>query len=80
MKTYCVFSDLTRSTFYTENTFRKLLCKTENRVDKEDKNNIVYKIDCSNSEAAYFDESKRFLKSRLDENKRSFKNCDYEKL
>ena len=34
-----------RSTFYTEKTLRKLFCK--DRVATEDKNNIVYQIDCS---------------------------------
>ena len=37
-----------RSTFYTEKTLRKLLCKPKDRVATEDKNNIVYEIDCSN--------------------------------
>ena len=41
-----------RSTFYTENTLRKLLCKPKDRVATEDKNNIVYEIDCSNCEAS----------------------------
>ena len=39
-----------RSTFYTENTSCKLLCKPKYRIDTEDKNNIVYEIDCSNLE------------------------------
>ena len=67
-----------RSTFYTEKALRKLLCKPKDRVDTEDKNNIVYEIDYSNCESAYFGESKRSLKSRSDEHKRyvmSF-NCD----
>ena len=39
---------------------------------------ISYEIDCSNYQAAYFRESKRSLKSRSDEHKRSFRNgnCD----
>ena len=53
-----------RSTFYTENTLCKLLCKPKDRVATEDKNNIVYEIDCSNCEAVYFGESKQSLKSR----------------
>ena len=53
-----------RSTFYTENTLRKLLCKAKDRVATEDKSNIVYEIDCSNCEAVSFGESKRSLKSR----------------
>ena len=48
-----------RSTFYTENTLRKLLCKPKDQVVTEDKNNIVYEIDYSNCEAVYFGESKR---------------------
>ena len=68
-----------RSTFYTENTLRKLLCKPKDRVATEDKNNIVYEIDCSNCEAVYFGESKRSLKSRSDEHKRSVRNCNCDK-
>ena len=33
-----------RSTFYTEMTLHKLLCKPKDRVATEDKNNIVYEI------------------------------------
>ena len=67
-----------RSTFYTEKALRKLLCKPKDRVDTEDKNNIVYEIDCSNCESAYFGESKLSLKSRSDEHKRYVMNfnCD----
>ena len=43
-----------RSTFYTENTLCKLLCKPKDWVATEDKNNLVYEIDCSNCEAVYF--------------------------
>ena len=58
-----------RSAFYTEKTLRKLLCKPKYWVATEDKNNIVYEIDCSNCEAVYFGESKRSLKWRSDERK-----------
>ena len=68
-----------RSTFYTENTLRKLLCKPKDQVATEDKSNIVYEIDFSNCEAVYFGESKRSLKSRSDEHKRSVRNCDCDK-
>ena len=60
-----------RSIFYT--------CKPKDQVATEDKNNIVYEIDCSNCEAVYFDESKRSLKSRSDEHKRSVRNCNCDK-
>ena len=69
-------SHKTRSTFYTENTLRKLVCKPKDRVATEDKSNIVYEIDCSNCEAVYLGESKRSLKLRSDEHKRSVRNCD----
>ena len=68
-----------RSTFYTEMTLCKLLCKPKDRVATEDKNNIVYEIDYSNCQAVYFGESKWFLKSRSDEHKRSVRNCDCDK-
>ena len=68
-----------RSTFYPEKALRRLLCKPKDRVATEDKNNIVYEIDCRNCEAVYFGESKRSLKWRSDERKRSVKNCDCDK-
>ena len=60
-------------------TLRKLLCKPKDRVATEDKNNIVFEIDCSNCQAFYFVKSKRSLKSRSDEYKRSVRNCDGDK-
>ena len=68
-----------RSTFYTEMILRKLLCKSKDRVATEDKNNIVYEIDCSNCQAIYFGESKQSLKSHSDEHKRSVRNCHCDK-
>ena len=68
-----------RSTFYTEMNSRKLFCKRKDRVVAEDKNSIVYEIDCSNCEAVYFGESKRSLKSGSDEHKRSVSNRDCDK-
>ena len=64
-----------RSTFYTENTMLKFLCKLKDGIAAEDKNNIVYKIDFSNSEAVCFGKSKRSLKSHADEHKRFVRNC-----
>ena len=68
-----------RSTFYTKMKLCKLLCKPKDRVATEDKNNIAYEIDCSNCQTVYFGESKRFLKPRSDEYKRSVRNCDCDK-
>ena len=67
-------SNKKRSTFYTESTLHNLLCKPKDRVATEGKNNIVHE-----SEAVYFRESKRSLKSRSDERKGSVRNCDCEK-
>ena len=64
---------------FLQNTLRKVLCKPKDRVATEDKNNVLFEIDCSNCEAVYFGESKRSLKSRLDEYKRSVRNYDCEK-
>ena len=61
-----------RSTFYTKNTLRKLLCKPKNQVATEDKNNIVNSQYCSNCKAVYFGQSKWSFK-------RSVRNCDCEK-
>ena len=58
------------STFHTQSTLRKILCKQKDRVATEDKNNIFYKIVCSNCKAVYFGEYKRCLKSCSGENKR----------
>ena len=68
-----------RSTFYTENTSRKLFCKPKDREGTDDKNNIVYETDCSNCEAVHFGESKGSLKLHSDEHKRSVRNCDCDK-
>ena len=76
MKNYGVYTDLIRSTFYTKNALRKLLCKPKDRDASEDKNNIVYEIDCSNCEAVYYGESKRSLKLRSYKHKSYVKNCD----
>ena len=65
-----------RSTFYTGSTLRKVLCKARYRVVTEDKNSIIYIIDCSNCEGIYQCETKRSLKSCSDGYKRSVRNCD----
>ena len=65
-----------RSNFYTESTFRILICKPKDQVTTEDKNNIIHEIDCSNCEAVYFGDSKQPLKWHSDEQKRSVSNCN----
>ena len=71
-----IYSHKIRSTFHTEKTLHKLLCKPKDPVATGDKNNIVYEIDCSNCQAVYFGESKWSLKSHSDEHKRCVRNCD----
>ena len=68
-----------RSTFYTKKTLRKLFCKAKDQVATEDKSNIVYEINCSNCQSLCFSGSKRSLKSRSDEHKRSAWNYDCDK-
>ena len=68
-----------RSTFYTESTLSKLLCKPKDWVTKEDKNNIIFASNCSNCEVVYFGESKRSLKLHSGEHKISVRNYDREK-
>ena len=68
-----------RSTFYTESTLLKLLCKPKDRVATEDKNNMVYEIDCTNCEPVYFDEPKWSVELRSDEHRRSVRKCDFDK-
>ena len=64
-----------RLTFYTKRNLRKLLCKPRDQVATEDKNNIVYELDCSNCQAVNFGAPK----SHPDEHKRSARNCDCDK-
>ena len=54
-----------RSTLYSENTLRKILCKPKDRVATENKNKIVYEINCSNCEAVYLGESKNKTARRM---------------
>ena len=57
----------------------KLLCKPKDHVATENKNNIVYETNCSNWEAVYFSEFKWSFKSYSDEDKRTVRNCNFEK-
>ena len=51
---------------FSVNTLRKLLCEPKYRVATKGKNNIIFETDCSNCEAVYFDEFKRYFKLRSD--------------
>ena len=68
MKNYGVYSDLTkRNPFSTLKTLfiNYFVNQKIEKIKTEEKNNIVYKIDCSDCEAVYFGKSKRSLKSRF---------------
>ena len=68
---------------YTESTLHKLLCKSEDQVATEDKNNIAYKTTTgvtAEQSIVYSGKSKQSLKLRLDKQKRSVRNCDCEKM
>ena len=76
VKNYGAYSDLCkirsiqnrykiRSTFYTEITLRKLLCKPKGRIATEDKSNSVYEIDWNNCKEVCFGESKQFFETLL---------------
>ena len=79
--------------FFAFLKFRSKLKHFENRDDPHVRKNIFaclfsihntkslsrHENDSSNCQAVYFSESKRSLKSRSDEHKRSVRNCDYDK-
>ena len=50
--------------------------ETERSRAAEDKNNIVYEINCIDCKAVSFGECKRSLKLRSDQQKKSVKNCN----
>ena len=59
---YGICSDLIKQDqLSTLKRLRKLLPKRKDRVATEDKNKIVYEIDCSNCDTVYFGEARRFL-------------------
>ena len=56
-----------KTTFYTPTTFRSLLSKPKDPIPKEDRNNVIYQLDCKDSEAVYVGETKRTLSIRTNE-------------
>ena len=40
-----------KTTFYTPTTLRSLLSKPKDPIPKEDKNNVIYQLDCKDCEA-----------------------------
>ena len=64
------------STFYTTTTLCSLLLHVKDPVPLEQRNNIVYKYDCQDSEAVYFGESKRTIPERTKEHTRAVRAVD----
>ena len=56
-----------KTTFYTPTTLRSLLSKPKDPILKEDRNNVIYQLDCKDCEAVYVGETKRTLNIRTKE-------------
>ena len=56
-----------KTTFYTPTSLRSLLSKPKDPVPKEDRNNVIYQLDCKDCEAVYVGETKRTLNIRTNE-------------
>ena len=50
-----------KTTFYTSTTLGSLLSKQEDPIPKEDRNNVIYQLNCKDCEAVYVGETKRTL-------------------
>ena len=56
-----------KTTFYTPTSLRSLLSKPRDPIPKEDRNNVIYQLDCKDCEAVYVGETKRTLNIRTNE-------------
>ena len=56
-----------KATFYTQTTLRSLLSKPKDPIPKEDRNNVVYQLNCKDCEAVYVGETKQTLNIRAEE-------------
>ena len=54
-----------KPTFYTPTTLRSLLSKPKDPIPKEDRNNLIYQLDCKDCEAVYVGEIKRTLNIKI---------------
>ena len=60
--------------FYSKETLRKQLSKPKDKVPLDDRNNIVYKIPCSDCNASYIGETKRSFSVRKKEHESNVRN------
>ena len=56
-----------KGTFYTQTTLRNLLSKPKDPIRKEDRNIVVYQLNCNDCEAVYVGETKRTLNITAEE-------------
>ena len=56
-----------KTTFYTPTTLRSLLSKPKDPISKEDRNNVIHKLDCKDCQAVYVGETKRTLNMKTNE-------------
>ena len=56
-----------KTTFYTSTALRSLLSKPKDPTRKEDRNNVIYQLDCKHCETVYVGETKRTLNIRTNE-------------
>ena len=56
-----------KTTFYTPATLRSFLSKPIDPIPKEDRNNVIYQLNCKDCEAVYVGETKRSLNIRTNE-------------
>ncbi|XP_025264609.1 uncharacterized protein LOC112637982 [Camponotus floridanus] len=64
--------DLEVKLFYTGiNNLRRFIKVGKDRLDKDSRNNIVYKINCMDCNASYVGQTGRLLKTRLKEHKKN---------
>ena len=64
-----------KATFYTQTTLRSLLTKSKDPIPKEDRNNVVYQLNCKDCEAVYVGETKRTLNVRAEEHITAIKSA-----
>ena len=64
-----------KATFYTLTTLRSLLSKPKDHIPKEDRNNVVYQLNCKDREAFYVGEAKRTLNIRAEEHITAIKSA-----
>ena len=58
-------------------TLRRILSHPKDRIPDDDKSSIVYKINCCDFDASYVGETRRALKTRMSEHRRTVEKMDF---